>query len=384
MTKKKKLIGITIGVVAVLSLAAAQIMYMRYQKGRIDNNSLHVVILDSEGFYYSETGIEKGIQTAMEDITERGQFPITYELIEDDGSYVKGIAIAKQLAEDPTVDAVITLQNFDSIDAEMPYFEEARKPFIVTMGCYDQVAEQEYDYLLADFLSARVMGEKIGEMLLDLDAQNVALCHSDTMFERDTIRGILSVLEGSQKCRVCYSDTGPFSEAELSDMLTQYRLLGVDTVVGNFYTQEDSEWLLKKLSQNMPGLMRVGDYVLDNSGVLSEYGSYLEGVYIVPNYPYAQSAKMEAFKKRYEERNDTDFTTTAIQYYDLFMMLSKCCEGRKVTGDQLMEELKSEEGYQGVGGTLRYDENGRLLEENCPIFRCHNSKFQVYNGGEKE
>lgn len=384
MTNKKKRIGIAIGIVAVLLLAAAAVLYVRYRIGRIDNDSLHVVILDSEGFYYSETGIEQGIQTAMEDIADREQFPITYDLIEDDGSYVKGIAIAKQLAEDPTVDAVITLQNFDSIDAEMPYFEEAEKPFIVTMGCYDQVAEQGYDYLLADFLSARLMGEKIGEMLVDLDARNVALCHSDTMFERDTIRGILSVLDRSPNCRVCYSETGPFNDTELSDMLTQYKLLGVDTVVANFYTQEDSEWLLKKLAQNMTGLVRVGDYVLDNSGVLKEYGSYLEGVYIVPNYPYAENEEMEDFKKRYEKRSHTDFTTTAIQYYDLFMMLSKCCDGRKVSGKQLMAGLKDEDGYQGVGGMLRYDENGRLLEEDCPVFRCHNSRFQVYNGGEEK
>lgn len=382
MTNKRKKIGI--GIAAVLLLTIALALYVQHMTGKLDNNSLHVVILDSEGFYFSETGIEQGIQTAMEDITKQRMFPITYELIEDEGSYVKGIAIAKQLAEDPTVDAVISLQNFDSIDAEMPYFEEAGKPFIVTMGCYDQVAEQGYEYLLADFLSARVMGEKIGELLVRNKAQNVALCHSDTMFERDTIRGILSVLDESQNCRVCYSETGPFNETELGDMLTQYKLLDVDTVVANFYTQEDSEWLLKQLVQNMPGLVRIGDYVLDNSGVLKNYGSYLEGVYIIPNYPYAQSEEMEAFKKRYEERSHADFTTTAVQYYDLFMMLSKCCGGRKVTGKQLMAGLKDEEGYQGVGGILRYDENGRLQEEVCPVFRCHNSSFQFFSGGEEE
>ncbi len=381
MINKRLKIGIGIVFLAVLLFAAFIVLYMQHLIGKIDYNSLHVVILDSEGFYYSEAGIEQGIQTALEDIGEKGGFPVTYELIEDEGSYVKGISIAKQLAEDPTVDVVISLQNFDSIDAEMPYFEEAGKPFIVTMGCYDQVAEQEYDYLIADFLSARVMGEKIGELLVKNNARNVALCHSDTMFERDTIRGILSVLDHSPNCRVCYSETGPFNDAELGDMLTQYKLLGVDTVVANFYTQEDSEWLLKKLVQNMPGLVRVGDYVLDNSGVLKNYGSFLEGVYIIPNYPYAQNSEMERFKKRYEERSKESFTTTAIQYYDLFMMLSECCKGRKVTGYQLMEELKSEHGYRGVGGLLRFDENGRLIEEDCPVFRCHNSEFKVYNGG---
>ncbi len=359
------------------------ILWKQHQTSKkTDGESLHVVILDSEEFYYSESGIGQGIRFAMEDIEKNGSFPITFDLIEDDGNYVKGLSLAKALAKDPSVDIVITLQNFDSVDAEMPLFEEAEKPFIVTMGCYDEVAEQGYNYLLTDFLNARTMGEQIGHFLVENGSRNIALCHSDTTFERDQIRGVLSVLENEPDCNVYYSQTGPFRDTELGDMLAQYKLLDIDTVVANFYAQEDSEWLLTRLSKTMPELVRVGDYVLDNSGVLKEYGKDLEGVFIVPNYPYENSRALDDFIARYENETKENFTTTAIQYYDLFRMLSDYCGGKKPKGSELMEKLKQPSGYAGTGGTLSYDENGCLQVEDCPVFLCHNAEFVMY--GEEE
>ena len=379
----KKIIAIIIIIIVLLGILAGWFCLCYDQAvNSTEDKSLHVVILDSDDFFYTEAGIEQGIKLAMEDIEKNGQYPITYELIEDDNNYVKGLSLAKSLSEDPNVDIVITTQNFDSIDAEIPYFEKAQKPFIVTMGCYDQVAEQEYDYLITDFINAHSMGEKIGQFLIDGKSKNIALCHSDTMFERDTIRGMLSVLNEEPDVNVYYSETGPFDEMSLGNMLTQYKRLNIDTVVANFYMQEDSEWLLSRLYSRMPELTRVGDYVLDNSEVLSEYGKYLEGVYMLPNYPYEKNEKMDDFIARYEKESGTSFTTTAIQYYDLFMMFSTSCDGKKISGTQMMERLKSKDGYKGVGSTIRFDQKGCLIVDECPMFRCHDSVFSEYKGGE--
>jgi hypothetical protein len=41
-----------------------------------------------------------------------------------------------------------------------------------------------------------------------------------------------------------------------------------------------------------------------------------------------------------------------------------------------METLKSDAGYQGVAGLIRFDQNGCLQTENCPMFICHNKEFE--------
>ena len=40
-----------------------------------------------------------------------------------------------------------------------------------------------------------------------------------------------------------------------------------------------------------------------------------------------------------------------------------------------MSALKSEDGYEGAAGTLRFDESGRLLAGECPVAVCRGGEF---------
>ena len=70
-----------------------------------------------------------------------------------------------------------------------------------------------------------------------------------------------------------------------------------------------------------------------------------------------------------------EFSTAAVQYYDLFRMLGKAAANQKITGQKFMKKLKNKTGYEGVAGTITFDEKGRLFVEKCPVFVCKNSKF---------
>lgn len=376
MKRRVQFVGIGIvlvGVVSVLILGLTR----KWQNSRKteEEDGFRVVILDSEDYYYSDSGIEQGINLALEKMQEDGKIPITVDRVDDGGNYVTGMSMAKSLAQDDTVDVVISFQNFESIGPEMQFFEEEKKPFIVTMGCYDEVAEKEYDYFVADFLSGKTIGERIGQYLEEQDCQSIALCHSDTTFEKDEIHGIQKVVNASGNNRIFHTQTGPFDEAELAQLLVQCKKLNIDTVVANFYNQEDSAWLLSRLRQKAPELKVIGDYALDSSDILKTYGDDLEGVVIVPVYPYEASDKMNDFIQSYEKETNTTFSTAAVQYYDLFCMLSEYSDNGQVTGTELMKRLKSDDGYDGVAGTIRFDENGCLQMEDCPVFVCHNREF---------
>jgi|GEM_PF-947311 len=380
MKGKKAVIRVIVGLAVFFVLAGAAIyaglrIKMKEKQPEAVHEGIAVVILDSGSYYYSDEGIDKGMKLAMEELEKESGLKVSVKRVDDDGDYVKGIALAESLAKDPEVDIVISFQNFESIGPEMPFFEEAGKPFIVTMGCYDEVAEQEYDYFVADFLSGKAIGRRIGRYLLENGASNIALCHSDTTFEQDEIRGLQAVVGDDEKTKVVYTQTGPFQDEELAGLLWKCDQLQVDTVVANFYDQEDCAWLLGQLGQKSKGLMLVGDYALDSEGILKEYGSNLENVTIIPSYPYLMTEELAQFINRYEEYAKTGFTTAAVQYYDLFKMLGKYWQKTGNDSQALMKQIKDPAGYRGVSGSIRFDENGCLTVKECPVYECHNGEF---------
>lgn len=375
--KKYRWVGWTAGGGLIAAAVALFLLhYFNPAKGVYQKtDTFNLIILDSGDYYYSDDGIENGIRLALRDLKEEQGITIKVKRVDDGGNYVNGISLAKALSEDDQVDAVISFQNFESIGAEADFFEQAQKPFIVTMGCYDEVAEKGYSYLITDFLSGKMIGERIGEYLKNKKSCRVALCHSDTTFEKDEMKGIQSVINGTDQMDIYHTQTGPFDDSGLAQLLTDCDTLEIDAVVANFYTQTDSAWLLSRLRQKRPEMMVVGDYALDSSEILKEYGKDLEGVVIVPVYPYQESEKMERFIRRYEEESSVEFSTAAVQYYDLFRMLGEAATKQKETGRALMKKLKNKKGYEGVAGTITFDGKGRLFVEKCPVFICKNSKF---------
>jgi ABC-type branched-subunit amino acid transport system substrate-binding protein len=368
-------LGITAAVILLVCLAAALFWWRTRDRKQSEKEGLHVVILDSEQYYYSDDGIDQGINMALQEIKENSGLSITVDLQDDGGDYVNGISMAKSLANDDSVDVVISFQNFESIGAEIPFFEETKKPFVVTMGCYDEVAENGYEYFAADFLSGKTIGARIGEYIKNKGLKKAALCHSDTTFEKDEIKGLESIINALPDSRVYYSRTGPYNDTALAQFLNKCDEMDVDTVIANFYSQDDSAWLLSQLKSKAPQLTLIGDYALDSSEILEEYGEELEGVVIVPVYPYEESDRLDEFIAKYKKTTGQSFSTAAVQYYDLFNMLASCCDGTIPTGTQIMNTLKSEQGYQGAAGLIQFDENGCLQTENCPMFVCRNKEF---------
>lgn len=383
--KRQKWIILAGIIVLGLVTALITIKKIRPQKSEsVKSDTLRVVILDSGDYYYSDEGIENGIRLATADLEKETGVKVKLKRVDDGGDYVNGISMAKALAEDDTADVVISFQNFESIGAEAGFFEEAGKPFVVTMGCYDEVAEKGYSYLITDFLSGKTIGKRIGEYLKEKGRKNIALCHSDTTFEKDEMKGIQSAVRNAGKTNIYHTQTGPFDDSGLSELLVECDRLQLDTLVANFYTQTDSAWLLSMMRKKRPDMLVIGDYALDSSEILKEYGKGLEGVVIVPVYPYEESNTLKQFTKQYEKATGVEFSTAAVQYYDLFQMLGKAFHEKGRSGKAIMDELKKDKGYSGVAGRISFDDKGRLVTKNCPVFVCKNKKFVRINQSERK
>ncbi|MCR5339570.1 MAG: ABC transporter substrate-binding protein [Lachnospiraceae bacterium] len=377
MKKKKWLIYVALIIVLIIAGCIFQALWKGNKKEQVETEKvLNLVVLDSGDYYHIDDGIDAGLKMAFDSLEERFNLHVNLSVVDDEGDYVKGIALAKSLAADPNVDIVMSFQNFDSIGPEAPFFEEAKKPFIVTMGCYDEVAESGYQYFIADFMSGKTIGREIGKNLQKNGAKNVALCHSDTRFEQDEIRGIQSQISQDDSIRVVHTQTGPFQVSELSELLLRCKQLSVDTVVANFYNQEDCAWLLSMLSESGQDLVLVGDYAIDSPDILQQYGTSLEGVSIIPNYPYTKSPILDEFIAEYEKTTGLEFSSVALQYYDLMAMIGAYWQVTGGRTDQVMKLVKKQDGYESIGGNIRFDANGCLSVEDAPMYICKDGHFE--------
>ena len=176
MKQKKWLLYVALVAVLIVAGCILQVIWVGNNK-QVESNSdtLRLVVLDSGDYYHIDDGIDAGLQMAFDALEDKYGMKVELSVVDDEGDYVKGIALAKSLAADPNVDIVMSFQNFESIGPEMPFFEEAKKPFIVTMGCYDEVGANGYQYFIADFMSGKTIGREIGKNLQKNGAKNVAL-----------------------------------------------------------------------------------------------------------------------------------------------------------------------------------------------------------------
>lgn len=87
--------------------------------------------MDSGDYYYSDEGIENGIMLAQEALEKESGISIDLERVDDGGDYVNGISMAKALAEDESVDLVISFQNFESIGAEAGFLNRYKSRLLL-------------------------------------------------------------------------------------------------------------------------------------------------------------------------------------------------------------------------------------------------------------
>ena len=131
--KKYKWIGWAAGI--VLAAAGVALFLIRYYKPEKNvttkTDTLNLVILDSGDYYYSDDGIEHGIDLALKDLQKEQGITIKVKRVDDGGNYVNGISLAKALSEDDRVDAVISFQNFESIGAEVDFLNRHRSRLLL-------------------------------------------------------------------------------------------------------------------------------------------------------------------------------------------------------------------------------------------------------------
>lgn len=338
----------------------------------MNNNSIVIAVVGDDSFY-NDGGAVEAMELASENFYENTGINLSVKYYDDDADYHKAIAFANEIASDTDIAAVIIKDEIDYVDTVADIYEEAEKPFIITNGCYDHTIENKYEYLIADFISAGSAGKIMGQYVINNGFKRAAFCHSDTEYEEDELKGFQSEISDSG---VALADTvvGPYTQEEFDIAYSRWQVLGIDVVcVSNYYSLNSD--LVRMLRLKGSDIQVVSDYVMDTDYDIEQNGEYLDGTVIVPLYLTDDTAEND-IKERYNEKYGFEMTEHAVQSYDLIYMLGNALNSGVAEAAELMDILRSEEGYDGLHGKVTYDENGALIPSGNNILTFSNGALR--------
>lgn len=352
--------------VLLLSLTACQSMKTS-EKERTATKKVIAVLGWDEYLEGSESFLH-GMEMALEEHSET--LPVKWEYYNDEGDYELGLLMAQQLAQDENVVAVMSFQDFEVIDAEAHYFEETKKPLLIVQGCYEKTLERGLDYVFSTYVSSKDMGAAMATYSARKGYRRVACSHTNTIFETDEMIGFCQQAE-KEGVSVVDMQQGPDSYNDLKVAYKRWEALGVDALYVCRYTEteEQKEWIFKMIEyikKKNPDFLIMGDYSLDGAKYLEKYGSRMENVAYPNPYSIHDTPKGKEFEAAYCQKYPEEESAEdgAYQGYDMTKMICLALEqqGDKKQGDgtRIKDYFKRKDGYEGIGGTLNYSEEGKL------------------------
>lgn len=334
-------------------------------------NTVGIAVVGDDKFY-TDGGTVEAIELAADDFYNEHGVRINVTYYDDDADYHKAIAFANEIAADPDIAAVIVKEEIGFVETVADIYEAAKKPFVITNGCYNEVIDKGYDYLLVDFINAQAAGNTMGQYVKDNGFKRAVFCHSDTEYEEDELKGFQSQISDSGTALV---DTvvGPYTQEEFDIAYSRWQMLDVDVVCVSDYFILNSN-IVKMLRQNGSDIQVVSDYVMDTDEDIRLNGKYLDGTVIVPLYGAGNIA--DDVSRRYEERYGLEMLERAVQSYDLVYMLGSGLTSGVSDPKDFMAYMRSSDGHEGLYGSVYYDDCGVLIPSGDDILVFSDGGFR--------
>jgi ABC-type branched-subunit amino acid transport system substrate-binding protein len=264
------------------------------------------------------------------------------------------------------------------IDTVADIYETAEKPFAITDCCFTHSTENGYKYMLADFITADDTGEIMADYVENNGFQRIAFCHSDTEYETDTLKGFQSKINNSTAVALVDTVVGPYTQEEFDIAYSRWVALGVDAVCISSYDFASSD-IVRMLRQKGSDIQVIADSDMDNDTEIESNFEYLDGTTIVSQYITGESKSN--IEQRYKKEYNTEMSERAVQSYDIIMMLGESLTSGASSPLEVMDILKSEDGYEGILDTVKFNKNGILITNYDDILVFEDGAFRQKGGG---
>ncbi len=343
--------------------------------------------MDTTPVFDSDKSYENGIAMAIEDLNtlygEQG-YEFSYEFYDDGAIFQQGMEVVDQIVSDPEITAVVGTSSLNLLDVSADVLDGAGKLLVTYYSAPDSLFENGYTHVLRNCYGENDLGRAIAAYAAGRqDIRRVAVYHSDTDYERGLVRAFLREAQTSDMEIVDIVTTTPL-ETELDAALARWEALGVDTVLVSQYLAGDSFDILRRARALDPEMNILGDFSFDYTDDLLANGDISDDIYIAGPLALDDSGELESFYRRYEQHYGAKPTQWAVQLYDSIRMVADTAVRIGSTDpDDIAWALREKDGYRGVGGTIFFDEAGRLIGRRPRIMVSKDGMFSFIREGAK-
>lgn len=345
---------------------------------------IKVAVMDSTSVFTADDSYENGIIMAIEDLNTlyaAQGWEISYAFYDDGGTFRQGMEVLNEIVSDEKITAVVGTSSLNLLDVTADVLDKAGKLLVTYYSSSDQLFEQGYTHVFRNCYGEEDLGCAIAGFAAGRrDMERVAVYHSDTDYERGMVRAFLRQLQDTGVEIVDVVTTTPL-DSELDAALLRWQELGVDTVLVSQYDSDDSFELLRRAREMDPEIHILGDFSFDYTDELEANSAVSDGIYITGPVPLEESREVEDFVARYRGRFGQEPTQWAIQLYDsIRMVVDTAVRIDSTDANDIAQALRSEDGCAGLGGTLRFDETGKLVGRTPRIMVSRDGKFSFLDG----
>jgi len=148
---------------------------------------------------------------------------------------------------------------------------------------------------------------------------------------------------------------------------------------------KDVALALKQARELGLSMVFMGPTAVENPNLLSIAGDAAEGLIyptVVDFDPANPTKRQSEFIEKFRAANGTDPDWASSHAYDAALVILEAMKSGARTGEQIRATIDSRREFEGVTGTIRFDEHGDVIDKRIIIKTVRNGKFTVLAGTE--
>jgi len=345
-TKNKRLISPLCIFLAALVLLAG----CTQQAGRAVPGVINIVLLCDDSTGFGAQNYAKGVQMAVDEYG--GPHTVSVGIYESGGTFEDALKLNNEKAADPSVTAILSIQDYDVVDAAAKTMEENNKTFFALHGYLEDTVKRGYETFFPFSLNAEHLGYAMGLYAAQSGAKRIGCVHSDTPFEQQEAVAFERAMLCSEEGRTVSSLSEPFTSQEFYSEMEAWKALGIDTAYVPYYEPEWAADVLAVIKEELPDIMYLSCFRIESNEVVERLGE-ANKIVMPAYYPVDRNSEYETWSERFYERYGEEPDNEAVQGYDAANLILAGYTGDNISLARNIRENAAN--AEGIGGNIVYD-----------------------------
>lgn len=329
------------------------------------------------GAAYGEA-ITNALELAQEEINEAGEVNIELVIEDSAGTPDQALSAAQKLINSDTVTGIIGPTLSNEMEVVGPVADQNGVPIMGTSTTAEGIP-QIGDYVFRDSIPETLaIPASIEKAVEAYDAETVAIMYgNDDVFTKAGYDAMKAAAE-DLGLEILTTQTFQIGQSDYKAQLTEIKDLNPDLILASALYNEGAV-IMKQARDAGIDVPFVGGNGFNSPQVIEIAGDAGDGLIVAtPWFTGNEAEKAQSFVEKYTDKYGMEPDQFAAQAYDgLYIMADALKRAGQDDRDALRDALTETEGFEGVLGTISFDDEGDVVMDPI-VLTIQDGKFQVF------